>query len=616
MRVWINQYPWLAGRMAYTVDGENIVASIYANLSLYVNQLKTLQLNNLSDPLINDQKHFDTYADFCAYLKATTTAAPGAEIMVFFPFRNTGAYKTIDPDSYGDYPDINLPVNEVFNAWQTDEENNGSFLVDENFPIRQTQVPFFYLPYILKRIVRLLGFRPVGKWLDEEAPNRIVVASLIPVASWNIIADYWLYMPAVPVADFLKAVRTEFGLVIAFNEVDKICIIESLSNLVKTGDIVDLRPYQIAGSMRETGSSSQAYTITQTPDDKDAIFSDDEKQNLPVLTIGTPVMAIQTTDVAMISATTKMITESSPAFPSPSNWRIPAISQPVAGSAPLDQISSVENADAHNFRIRFLYYHGLVPDDSNLFSYPYGSSDNKDKNGNVIADTSLSLSAAGSAYLAIRNLYRYMANSKPFEMVFSLPPKKLLDIRADSRILISDFNFAPVYCLWAQLGVDLGDDQALQPRLTLWPQILTDNATEILPDEDAGPPVEPPDNGDVWVRLELRNIVDFEEEHPTPSFGQRGDLYVTFWADAEATVPKDVTDLPLRYSETIATDGTPAAPVAISYPSTETGGELLIAADRPISVTSGTDPDVHHYDYSYAALVSAYYQVLETITIS
>src|SRR5882757_3131028 len=67
----------------FTIKGKEINYNLYFDASLIVNILKTVTLNHLSDPLINDQLNFDNQDEYLAYIMSTTTAAPGTMPMVF-----------------------------------------------------------------------------------------------------------------------------------------------------------------------------------------------------------------------------------------------------------------------------------------------------------------------------------------------------------------------------------------------------------------------------------------------------------------------------------------------------------------------------------------------------
>jgi hypothetical protein len=611
VRAWLNNSPWLVGNFTFTYEAPNINANFFVDLSLYVNLLKTLTLDQLTDNA--HQLHFDSIDAFKAYMVSTTTAAPGEMPMVFYPIKNTAAYKTIDPASYSTYPDIAFPVNPYINAWQMNIGGVGSFLLDTDpGHVSQTQMPAFYLAYILKRIAAFLNLTPVGTVLDDPDFNRIVIQTMIPNIIFGVIADFPYYMPAILLTDFIKAVRKEQGLIIDINEIDGTMLIESLSNLEDTAEIIDLRPYQVANTIRETSEAPAAITITQGADDKDLAYSDSEKTNLPVLTIGNLSTAQQQTDITMLSVTTKMLTELSPVatFPATSNWRIPMMQQPIRGATPLDQISSVAVADERSFKLRLLYYHGVVPDDSGLYRYPYASADNLDKDGASLTSFSLALNASSSAFLAIRHRYNYMFNSKPLEQTFILPPKVLLSIKANCRILMSDHNLAPVYCIWAQQALDVGYNQQLLVKSTLWPKILPANTSEIT-NNAPPPPVIPPDNGLVYIRLEQRNVTAFHTLVPPPERdGHRCDIWVSFWADAPGTVPKDITGLPVRLSCSLVIDLDPPSVTILNYTATSVAGALELYPSAPLDVTTFSEDGVHNSNTTYTLLPSDLYTII------
>lgn len=612
VRAYLGQWPWKEADFKFTIDYQVINYNLYIDASLIVRQLTSMSMPGLSDPFLSDQLHFDTVDEYRAYMLATVTDAPGTHPMVFLPYKNDGAYKTIDPGSYDDYPDIAFPVNNYFNAWAIDEEGNGSFIVDDDAPWSNTQTPFFVLPYILKRIAKFFGFTPVGKWLEEENANRIVVATMIPVDTPFIIADYYHFMPDMAVSDFLQEMRAKHGLLIDFNELDKICIIESLENLEKTADVVDLRIYQQKGR-RETGTVADAYTITEPIDDKDMAYTDTEKASPPKLVLGTLATAIQVTDITLQSVGTKMIAEAAPAAAGSSNWRVPYIKQAIFGATPFDQLSSITYQDSRSFKLRELYFFGLK-ENADGFLYPYGSSDNLDLAGHQIGTYTLALNAGANAYLAVKKYIGFIKNSKPFEMVFNLTAQKLISITANKRILVYDENMATVSCLLDQLGADMGSREIIGAKLTLYPVIKPDNQAEIIPPEDAEPPAPPFDNGVVYVKLEQRNIIAFDQEHPSPAFGQKVDIYVRFYADAGMAVPKDVTDLPVRMKFTLTIDGD-VDHIETSYTTTSCSSDLnpgtgnyetQLAHQAPLVTTTGG----HLYSWAYSLSTSAKYHII------
>lgn len=559
VRCYIGALPYKIGRLVFTVENNTINYNLYIDTGNIAQKLANDTLTNLLDPANDVTLTFSSIADYQAYMLSTTTAAPGAMPMVFFPYKNVGAYKVIDPDNYATYPKLGLPWNPYFNAWQFDDDHNGSFILDAiDPPFSNTQTPFFYLVYILKRIALYYGFQPVGKWLTEVDANRIVIASMIPVTVFLNdpdvfirIDDWRLYVPDIPVADFLKEVRSNYGLLIDFDEINSVATFESLVNLQRTAGVTDLRAKQTT-NYRETGTNPDVFTITQGVDDKDAAFSDTDKNNLPVLTIGDPATAVQTTDVELISVVTQMSVEVSPAAAAASNWRIPYMSQPIQGQGYLNDITVDPTANFRDFKLRFLIWQGMQRNEAGLL-YPYGSFDNLDRDLLPLGDFTLALNPSGTAFQSLQHYYQYIKNSKPFELDCQLTPQEIVSLKVYQRILVKDFNQVTVSCIMDSYSADLANKDLIDTKLTLYPDISPVNDHEIAP-----PPVVPPpyDNGVVFARLDLRNQTSDVEEHPEHAFVRRQDGFIVFFADAEASVPKNVINLVVRLRTALTVDGT------------------------------------------------------------
>lgn len=603
--------PWKGSSFNFTMkNGARTIAyNLFFDASLIVNQLKTVYLNQLSDPNIDDQLHFDTLDEYKTYLLSTTTAAPGSVPMVFFPIKNDHLYKTIDPANYGDYPDIDFPsITPYVNAWQYDDDGNGSFIIDDTgVPQSQTQCPAFYLSYVLKRVIRFLGFEPLGSVFDDDEFNRLVIVSMIPVEVFAIIADYWLYMPAMLLSDFLKELRTQLGLNLDFSTIDKTCTVDTLPAIEKSEEIVDLSARQ-EDDYEETGANADAYIITQQPDDKDEAFSDEEKQNLPQLTIGNLATAIQTNQVDLISACTKMLTETGPATLDYANWRIPYMKQPIFPRTPLDQISELAYSDRSTFKLRLLSYRGMLPDDAGNL-YPYASADNLDKDGNALTRTSLAMGSASTAYVAVRYMAQFLYNCKPFQQSFRLSIPQLLNIKANQRIKIRDFNQAPVYAIMSQLAADLGQKEEIQAKLTLYPIVKLANTAEVDPVIIPGPPAPPYDNGTVWVKFEQRNPTAYDILLPPPErTGHKCDLYAKFYADEAMTTPKDVTALDVRYRVTVVKDFDSGTAIShnVTIACTSSSHESELADQVLLDATQSGSTD----SYTYELLGSKYYKII------
>lgn len=550
VQVWLGQIPWTVARLDFTIEDSTIVYNLLIDNALIAGQIKKLKLNELADPNINEQLNFATAADYYTYINSTVTAPRGTVPMVFAPYKNAAAYNIIDPADYADYPDLDLPLGNYINAWEIDAGTGDGNFIQNPFaaPSRYVESPFFLLTYVLKRMALFFGYKPVGKWLTEDGANRLLLHSNVPTITPSIIGDYYSFMPAIGLPEFIKEVRTRFGVLIYFDQLSKTCLIETLTNLQNSDDITDLSSAQLK-SYREIGGNVQAYQISQGYGDADTAYSDFEKTTPAVLSIGDVSGLVDITDVQLVGVVTKMISEISPTEALATNWKVPFINQPMYGNTPFDQISSVESADQNSFPLRFLYNHGLQEDVAGNL-YPYISVDNTDVSNNVLTAFSLALDAGYLSFLAIRHFYEFKKASKPFEMTFLLSSQAFLNLRAKSKVAVKDFNRATVYCLIDKISADLGSAETIIAKATLYPILLPNNTRQIIPPTPDVPPEPPYDNGVVYIKLVLRNHTNTNYMFPPPPYAVNADdVYAEFYLDAAATTPKDVVALDVRLTQ-------------------------------------------------------------------
>lgn len=637
--MWLGATPFKQVKLYFTIENGTINYNLYYDLSLISNLLKTLKLFQTSD--LSGELIFESTAALKDYMTATTTGTKGQYPMVFFPFKNDGAYidaayefepafnsaisytsgqkftylpngqiyEVTATTSAGEtpistpakfnnltssYSDNAFPASKIINRWELADDGSSSFIVDTASPVRQTQSPAFYLVYVLQRVAAFLGFTLEGDWLNDDDANKIVIWSNAPIGTVEVIPDFAFFMPDVLLTDFLKTCRTEFGLLISPDPLRGVLVVESIKNIERRSEVVDLSGVQTV-SYRETGTQAQSFVITQGYDDKDSAWSDSEKKTPLQLAIGDLAHSVQQTDIAMASAQTKMIQEQSavPIFessPIVSNWRIPWIKMPVVGSTPMDQISTIKYADTHSFGLRFLIYHGMTEDDSG-YLYPYASNDNLNQNLESFSDFTLSLDALPGSSLNIKDYYTFLLNSKPFEMVFELWPWQFMQITSNKRVFVKDFNQAKVECLIDQVSADFTNNkEKIVAKLTLYPRIWPDNDAEVLPPVVVPTPPPPYDNGTVYVRLSLRNPTTYTSPIPPHDVTHQKDIYVQFFEDAAATIPKDVISLDVKLETKELTFETVDGVGVHTYNCTSTGHENLLQANAPIDefvTTSG-----------------------------
>lgn len=562
VRMWLGFTPWKIARMnfQYSQDGagtNEISYMLYIDTSIISNRLKNTTLNQLVDENY-EQISFNSAAEYKAFMMATVTAKPGTYPVVFAPYKNDGAYATIDPDDYHLYPDLALPVNPYINDWAIDSTGAGSFKVDDYFnPQKETQTPFYSVPYILKRLAAYFGFRVVGEWPDSEEANRIYMYSSIPNYGPLFINDFALSMPSIACDVALIELRTRLGLLIDFDQISNICYIESIDNLINSDNEIDLRDRQLT-YFNDLVTTLRSYTIRQSVDDGDAAFNDVEKDALPVMQIGDLNTAIETDDFTLESVVTKMIIEVSPSSAQSSLWRVPYIKQQLYGIPPFNGITELGYDDKTKFKMRLLYYHGMKENDAG-YLYPYMSADNLDLTGKPLTNYSLAIDATGSAIVAMKQYYELMKNSKPFEQGLKLTAREFFNINSRTKLVLSDRNGATVKCLLDQVSADFQVGDYIFAKASVYPILRPVNSLPVNPDN--GNVIIPPvDNGTVYIKLVKKNTKTVNEQYPPPPrHGVVTDIYVQFFSDSAGITPKTVTDLVVRLkqSRTTSQNGTP-----------------------------------------------------------
>ncbi|SEM66578.1 hypothetical protein SAMN05192574_101394 [Mucilaginibacter gossypiicola] len=597
VRMWLGNLPYKVTRFLFTIEDKTIAYNLLIDKGILAKDMSTRMMNQLYIPGSSGIIGAYDAETFGAFMLDTATAAPGVYPLVFFPIKNDGAYKEIDPSQYGDYPDIDFPVSKYMNEWRI-TSGVGSFFVNAGIdPKSQTFLPFFNLVYVLKQVLAFYGLSATGTMLNDPDIKRIFIYSQVSIDVY-IVADYPTYMPAITVTEFLKTVRNRFGALIDQDTTRKICYVESLLYLQDSPETVDLRDKQVL-DYREISGQATGYTITQPVDDKDDAFSDTDKNNLPKMVIGDGLTEITLADVA-----TKMINEDSPATVSAAQWRIPYMKQPVHAVAPFTQIQAQEYADRNNFKLRFLYYHGMQHDAAG-YTYPYGSTDNVDQAGTQLTKFTLSLTPSGTSYQSLQQKYTFLKNTKPFEMGFRLTKEEFLNLSVHKRYLIRDFNKATISCILSSFTADIADEQTVKAKLTLYPVVRPNNTVQIEP-----PPPDVPgpgeDNGTVYVKLQQRNIASTDFPFPPPGYRTyHCDLYAVFFEDAAATIPKTVVGLPVRYNiTTYYTGGSETTNGTVT--TTCNGTETELQHGAPISSNSGGP----YTAWSYKLMPSAYYHIL------
>lgn len=538
VKVWLQGKPWKSMKMMVCRTDGYFEAQMLIDNGIVASKLKTLKLNEIYSFDHSSFVNFNTYADQTAFYKTAAAADPGTYPMTFFPVRNTEWMPQDDQTTYAQY--YAYPLSNYLNEW---DGINQVFVTDLQAPYKHLEVPYFFVTYVMKRIIWYLGYTPVGAWFDDPDANRLVIDSCVGIDGLGV-ADMPYYLPDVLVTEFVKAIRTKESLLIDFNENDKTCLVDSWDGLLNSLDFIDLRDYQSA-EHNDFVPTAQGFTITETKDDKDKLFNTDDSQNAAVTTAPEIVIGDGSNSVQLAVSTTKMLVENAP-FYDPTlqiKWRVPQVQKNYSATVKYSFINAVNSVDRSKFALRMYYYHGMKKDaKGNL--YPYASADNLDYNLQPLTAYSLSFNQNNTTQVRAQRFYNFQLASKRMEVPFILPAEVFVKMVNSKKVLLRDLNNATVSAVLDQLTADIDKNEMVLAKAMLYSRPLENNTTGI----DVTVVAIPVDNGVVYAKLVLRNQQyvggTVNGSHTT---GTSVDVWVEFYADAAATTAKNVTGLQVTW---------------------------------------------------------------------
>jgi hypothetical protein len=543
-RIWLGVSPWKTVQLEYCVKGGKFETNLFIDNGIINQQLKESTLLNIGVLFAESSwVTLDNRDAYLAYMKSTAAAAPGTYPMVFAPIRNEHFVPDVDSESWSDYPDVYFPQSKYINEW---DATNQQFVVDVvGTGKRHLEAPLFYLTVIVKRVLKILGYTPIGNWLNDPDIQRLVMYTIkgINPGSYNKtnIFDLVSYMPNIALNEFFKSLRNKFSLVITFNESDKTCLIDTWKAVFTLNEPLDLRSYQEYGADDYTPETT-GYTITERNEDKDELYKTENSSD-PTTSQTTLVIGDGTTGVELAISSTHMITENAPNYGDGQvQWRVPHVDQLFDTDIKfLPLAKDTDFAENDKFELRLLYYHGMVKN-QNGDLYPYASADNLNYLKQPISGFSLSLSADATTEELAKDFFTFCLNSRKLDVVYTLPAYTFMMISNNRPVLVRDKNNATVKCIIDKLAADLGHKSKVTAKATLYSLPLENNITgsAFVPVEDQ-PPV---DNGPVFVKMrkDMPTIVN-TNLGDTRIRGTQTIIYAQFFADAAGTIPKDVTNL-------------------------------------------------------------------------
>lgn len=489
--------------------------------------------------------------------------APGVFPFTYFPIRNEGFFeKDLDAAKVSGF--TRQPY---LNAWSVATQ---SFAVDAQNRIGTgvlrgwPMAPQPYLSYILGRIFSHIGWQLTGDWLGNEETGRLVVlnGTALPTARTSsyspLTVDTGLIVPDVSVADFLKAIRTRYGLVLTGNSTTRTMSIRRFVDVARQSATVDYTRFRI-GNWGMDPADGAGFAVVDFVDSNDELGKDPvTKQTLtpkPLvvgkggnridLKVGTT--ALQRHRYAEVTGEFTNIQF---------DWLVPAVSQPgLITDAAYGKSERYWNPNATdapgNGSIRLLSYRGLVSSPTGR-TYPLASPDVRDGRQRVVAGVSTALGGRYGIWNGVlQPYYSFRDRTRRVTTSLLMPVADFSRIRLDGPIRLALDDEAALTLLPEKVQAELpslattGSSGLVKVRLTAL--TLPDDLGETLPEETV-----------VWVELivEARPKIHSSPVETHPETDNAGNTYnqpftysldeiratirARVWADENRTTPATV----------------------------------------------------------------------------
>lgn len=484
--------------------------------------------------------------------------SPGSFPLTYFPIRNEEFFEK----------DLAAPAVTGFirqpylNAWS---RTAGQFIVDGtgqgNSPARGfAHVPQLYLTYVIERIFRSIGWRTSGDWLAQPETMRLVLLNLTatPAARRTsyqaLTVDSGLLVPNVTVAEFLKAIRSRYGLVFTANSTTRTMSIRRFVDVIGQPTIDDWSRYQ-TGKWGLEYAEAKGFSVSDYREEADSLLKDPVTGKLPpqkplVVGKGGSPISLKCGTASLLYSTNVSNVPGEGTW----NWLVPAIRQ-AGNTVDADYVKSEryfdpksETAEPPNeFGVRLLSYRGIVTDRQG-YSYPLASPDVRDARQQVVASISTALTGRyGIWRRALQPYYMFRDRTRRLTANLLMPAADFSRIQLDAPIRMSIDDEGAVPLLIEKIQAELpsmdtvGSSGLVKVRLTAL--TLPANLGERLID----PPV-------VWVELlvearplertsPVENAVDSRGNvvRLTYSLDEvRASLRVRVWADEDRRTPGSV----------------------------------------------------------------------------
>ncbi len=389
-----------------------------------VEDLKRLTLQDLfTEPLV--MPGLSTIgASLGNRMRTISQLEPGLSPYTFFPLRNEQFFAD---DDLGRVPFFKRQS--YVNVW-----NGTSFVTDsQGITVGTPCVPFFYMIWVLERVLERVNYRITGDWPADDETKRRVILNMTSFRNAQTFQQKIYpgdHLPQMKCGDFLKAIRQQFGLLFSYNANARTCTIRQFAAVAGDTDVQNLTPY-LAGPWGIDMAPNTGARIEEGRDPGDDLYKQPdqngkaETQPKTVVVLGNPATGI--TPISLPIATTQQVFVAGPI--AGSRWLVPTIRQ--AGNAMTDVYKTSDRAPDEQGRIknpmplRLLTYWGYQPDSSGNL-YPLGSPEVRNARWQTIGRRGLTLTGRRGLWNTSLQLYYYFRDqARPLTARLRMPTSVL-----------------------------------------------------------------------------------------------------------------------------------------------------------------------------------------------
>lgn len=165
------------------------------------------------------------------------------------------------------------------NNWQYDQQ---AFKPFDGTPTPDNVwrwAPHFKLSYVLRKVLKYLGYDATGSFWDSERGQKLYIHSECAVGDFLQPANS--YLPAISVADFVQQIRQRLRLGIYFDRLSRTVAVDNLDTVLGTAaDHLELSQF-VSNIMEIATDEKKGYDVTLKPWPKDLLFNPSERDPSP-----------------------------------------------------------------------------------------------------------------------------------------------------------------------------------------------------------------------------------------------------------------------------------------------------------------------------------------------